>query len=262
MEASPVLDRLAEANSRELRRFRRNGFGHGGQDGVDERDLRDRVGDDACGVPRVRDRHDALARVAPVRRPESDEAAERGRHARRAAGVGGQPHRGDPGGDGRRGAAARASRNAGEVIGVAGRPAERVVRRDAERELVQGVLRGDERPGGQQSLDHRGVAASDPARHRGRAAAGRHAVDVEDVLGHDRQPVQRSGSARLRPGGQAVLPAVDDRIEGSGSCRGVAHGSGDLLQRGAALRHVVEQCCRRVESQRHGGLLWVDAPAA
>ena len=85
------------------------------------------------GVARVADRHDGAApSIAPLRaavadrRAQADDAAQRGRNARRAAGVGAEAAGDDARGDRDRGAAGRAARNPRAVVRVLTGPANGV----------------------------------------------------------------------------------------------------------------------------------------
>ena len=108
--------------------------GEAGAPPVIDRVEQGNVGDGAAHRPdrvaRVADRHHAGAVVAALRaavadrRAQADDAAQRGRDARRAAGVGAEPARHDARGDGRGGAAGRAARDARPVVGVLHRPGE------------------------------------------------------------------------------------------------------------------------------------------
>ena len=133
-----------------------------------------------------------VARDRAVGRLQADDAAERGRLADRAAGVGAERAGGEAAGDRRRRAAGGAAGDAAAVPGVEDRPVGGVLVRAAHRELVHVGLAEDAGAGGVEAA-HRGrrvgrqVALEDP-----RAGGGRRALGGEDVLDRDRDAAERA----------------------------------------------------------------------
>ena len=137
-------------------------------------------------------RHHAVARHAPIGRLEAGHAAQRGRHAHRAAGVG--PER--PEDHARRDCAARsARRTAGGPLGVpriAAVSVVLVVAGAAGRELDHVEGAEIERAGAVQTLRRGRGDAGGPFAKNLRSAGGHASGAIEQVLVRERHPVQRS----------------------------------------------------------------------
>ncbi len=138
----------------------------------------------------------AVARDDAVGRLEADDAAERGRLADRAAGVGAERERREPRRDRRGRATARAARHARRVPRVARRTVGRVLGRRAHRELVHVELAERHEAGGLAAThDGRRVRRPVALEHAG-ARGGRHPARAQEILVAD----------RARPGGRSARP--------------------------------------------------------
>ncbi len=171
-----------EAGTPMRRPAQRRGGGHrrAGDHRIEQRDVGHAARHRADGVAGVADRHHRVGvGVAPLRaaiahrRTQPDDAAQRRRHARRAAGVGAQTGRHDARGDGRRGAARRTAGDARAVVGVLHRAGKRreIGAGDAEGQLVQVGLADDDGAGIEQLLQRRRIALR-PHAAQCRGAAG------------------------------------------------------------------------------------------
>ena len=158
-----------------------------GEHGEREREVADRAAERSGGVQRRRERHDAVPADSPVRGLQARDAAAGRRDPDRAARVGAERDRALARGDGRGRAAARAAGHVPE------RP--RVVRsggRDAVGELVR-VRLAEEHGAGLAQAHHTGRVARRHAARVGAATALRgHPGGVEQILGGDRDAVQRA----------------------------------------------------------------------
>ena len=192
--ASGVLERgraeRRDVGHRRVRRGRVGGVvaGHRGEhvggvlDGARERpDL----------VERRAEGEQAVARDAAVGRLEADDAAQRGRLADRAAGVGAERDRRQAGRHRDRRAAARAAGDAVERPRVAGDAERRVLGRRAHRELVAVGLAEDDRAGRLEALDGRRRVGRHEALEDPRGGRRRHVARAEVVLHRHRHAEQR-----------------------------------------------------------------------
>jgi hypothetical protein len=212
--------RAGDAHPQPAQRGRRHLVAGAGDDGVEQHQVGDLARHRPRGVARVGDRRDALLRVAPERRPQAADAVERGRDAHRASGVGAEPGRGHPRGDGVAGAARGAPRDARGIVGVAGGAERRVVAGDAEGELVHVGLAEHDRARADQRLGDRRVARGHERLEPGRPRRVRHPGHMDVVLHHDGHPVERSREALA--GGQPVGPARGrERVPGLEGGEGV-----------------------------------------
>ena len=177
-------------------------------------------------------RHDALARDAAVGRLDPDGAGQRAGLADRAAGVGADRQRRQPGRDGGGGPAAGAAGRPVGVPGVAGRAVRRVLGGRAHRELVEVGLAEDRHVGLAQPGDHGGVVRRHPALEDPRAArrglahgaqqvlhGDRHAGQVAEPLAGGAAPVD-VGRGRQGALGVDVQEGVDRAVDGRRSGRG------------------------------------------
>ena len=136
--------------------------------------------------------HGAGAAHQPARRDQPQHAAVGGRHQHRAAGIGAQTEgrvirrqRGP-------GAAARPARHVVQVVRVEGLAAERAGAHRRLAEPVVGVDLGQHhRAGIVQPADRRRVAHRAGLRQRREPSGSRHAGDIDRVLDHHRNAVQR-----------------------------------------------------------------------
>ncbi len=204
-----------------------------GDDLVQQDDVGHRAGQRADGVAGAGDPDQPLA-AAPAADggPVADDAAVRGRHPDRAAGVGAQGHRHDPAGHRDRGPAGGPAGRPGGVEGVADRAVGGVVAGDAEGQLVQVGLADHGGTGPAELGDRVVVAAGAGAVQRGGAAAGGQVRGVHVVLDRDGDAGQR---ALRREVGVHPL-GVDDGEERAEVLDGVGpgRGVGEPLRGGAA----------------------------
>ena len=149
-------------------------------------------------VERGGERDHPVARDGAVRRLQADDPAQRRGLADRAAGVGAERPRRQPGGD-RRGAAARgATGDALAVPGVEHRAVGGVLVRGAHRELVLVGLPQQARAGGGQARDGGGGVRRQVALEDLRPRLAGYALGAEQVLHRQRHTVQSSAPGALR----------------------------------------------------------------
>ena len=139
---------------------------------------------------------DAVARLEPER-----PAAVRGQ-AHRAADVGAQLERGQPGGHGGGRAARRAARDAGDVPRVVRRAEDLVEALQVTRPAGQVGLAEDDRAGFLEPSDGRRVGGRHVIGQLDRAAGRADAGGLDGVLDRDRQAVQRRQRRRPTPCGR------------------------------------------------------------
>ena len=166
-------------------------------------------------VERAGEGDQAVAADRAVGGLQAHHAAQRGRLADGAAGVGAEGPGGFGGGDAGGGAATGAARHPVEVPGVVRGLIGRVLGGAAHGELVHVELAQEDEAGVAQLGDDGGVVGRDVALEDARRAGGLHALDAEDVLEADGHafPGQPLGSAawhpppRRRPGRPPRPPA-------------------------------------------------------
>src|SRR6185312_16879976 len=146
------------------------------------------------------------ARDAAVGGQHTDDAAEGGRLADAAAGVGAERGQRQAGADGGGAAAARSARHALAVAGVAGGTVAGVFRARSHGELVAVGLADQHRTGGLEARHGGGVELRNVVFQDARAAGGAHAAGGEHVL---------DGDGRTRQRGQGIA-AVGEGIDARG----------------------------------------------
>ena len=216
-----------------------------GDHGVQEGAIRDGLRDGPDLVERRGERDDPVAGDGAVGRPQADDAAQSGGLLDRAAGVGAERPRREPGRDRRRRAAGGAAGNARGIPGIARRSVGRVLGGRAHRELVhvrladraqpaRGTALGDGRVvDGLEAFEDLGAGGRlDPARRdhvleRDRDAFSRRVVaDAEEAVQLrvalvDRGPVGGEDLLRRR------LPRGQERLELlRGQAKRVDHAAG------------------------------------
>ena len=138
----------------------------------------------------------AVARDDAVGRLDSRQVAHRRGLADRTAGVGAGGRRREKRGDGGGRSARGAAGNTSGIPGIARDAEIRGLGRRAHGELVHVRLAEDDRAGGVETLDHRGVVGADEIVEHLRAAGRQPACGAEDVLLRERNPGERPGFAR------------------------------------------------------------------
>ena len=164
--------------------------------------IADRAGEDALHDVTDQRQRRRPGRDQPDGRSQRGHVVEVGRVAQRAAVVAAVRDRQHAGGEGRGGAAARATRGPGQVVGVAGGAVDRVVGVGAQTELgdVRLADRDDTRP--PQALDDDGVRRWPEVPEDGRALRVGESHGRLGVLERRRQAVQRADRRRRGPGGR------------------------------------------------------------
>ena len=154
-------------------------------------------------VERAAEGDQAMARDGAVCGLHPDHPAERRRLPDRAAGVGAQRERGQPGGHGRRRAAARPARHHARVPRVVRGAEGGVLRGRAHRELVHVGLAERDQPGCAGAGDHAGVVQRPVPLQDPGAGRGLLAPHAEDVLERDRDALQTAATLTVEPRGLA-----------------------------------------------------------
>ncbi len=229
---------------------------------VQQRGVEDGAGDRPRLVEAAGHRHDAVAGDTAVRRLDADGPGKRAGLPDRAAGVGADGDRRQPGGHGGGRATAGATGRALGVPRVAARAVRRVLGRRAHGELIEVGLAEDRHAGGAEAGDDGRVVRRHPTLEDPRPAGGGLPDGAEQVLDRDGHTGQRGQLGAGGPAGvdveggrhrtvvvdveegvQVAVEVVDASEEGAGDVRGgrVALGEGvrqlDGGERGQ-VRHV------------------------